>query len=353
MNNKKLDINMQKRLIKDYTSLHYSIRGLMNKYKIGSTATLYRYLKNNCNYVGSYNRKNVSRKHIFNYHFFNEINTEEKAYWLGFLYADGNVSFSRNAVSLRLCEKDKTHLEKFRQAIDSTSIPISPYVRTNFVIKGYFYDKNISYNISVNSVDMVKDLCNKGCIPRKSLILKFPTTEQVPSLLVNHFIRGYMDGDGHITKSKHKLWDRLNYSVGFCGTYLFLSRLLEIIKTNCGDDIKLNVLKEKNRNLYTLKFGGNKKVGKILSFLYKDSNIFLDRKYQIYQNFLTLENRHCGEDNDYRAMICKFKDNNGKIIKFSNLRKFCRDNPEYRKSRSRLMDLYHGKILSYKGLTKI
>lgn len=43
---------------------------------------------------------------------------------------------------------------------------------------------------------MFGDLSKHGCVPNKSLILKFPTT--LPNELVNDFIRGYFDGDGSV-----------------------------------------------------------------------------------------------------------------------------------------------------------
>ncbi len=352
MNTKKINIEIQKQLTKDYLSYKYSNFELMNKYNIGSSATLYRYLRKNCDYAINHKKRDYSRKHIFDYKFFNKIDTEEKAYWLGFLYADGSVSPLNRSVSLRLCEKDKDHLEKFKQAINAPSIPISSYIRRNFKIKNYFYDKKTSYNISVHSMEMVRDLCNKGCVPKKSLILKFPTNDYLPEKFVNHFIRGYLDGDGYISTFKNKKWNRINYRLGFYGTNSFLSTVLEIIKKYCGEDINPKVSKEKNQNLHSLVFAGNKKIRRIFDFIYKNNNISLERKYQIYQKFLTLEDKRCGEDDDYRAIKCEFERNDGKILKISNLRKFCRDNPEYYKSRSRLMDLHNGKILSYRGLRK-
>lgn len=48
---------------------------------------------------------------------FENIDTEEKAYWLGFLYADGCVGSKESKVELSLAEKDLRHMEKFRSFI--------------------------------------------------------------------------------------------------------------------------------------------------------------------------------------------------------------------------------------------
>ena len=48
---------------------------------------------------------------------FEIIDTEEKAYWLGFLYADGSVSSTDNRIELGLAEKDLNHIEKFKEFI--------------------------------------------------------------------------------------------------------------------------------------------------------------------------------------------------------------------------------------------
>nr|DAG90196.1 MAG TPA: endonuclease [Crassvirales sp.] len=63
---------------------------------------------------------NTGSKSEFNRDFFSVIDTEEKAYWLGFLYADGFISASGNTVGLSISLKDIDHLKKYNNALNYT-----------------------------------------------------------------------------------------------------------------------------------------------------------------------------------------------------------------------------------------
>ena len=152
--------------------------------------------------------KNANDKIFHNV--FEEINTEEKAYWLGFLYADGNVSKDDNRISL--CIKDLEHMEKFAKFIGK-DIRIKTKIVKN---KPYFL-------VFFRSEKMKNDLINKGCIPQKSLILKFPEKEILPENLQIPFIRGYFDGDGCISKIKEG-----RTIISLIGTFDFLEKVKKI-----------------------------------------------------------------------------------------------------------------------------
>ena len=114
---------------------------------------------------------------------FDKIDNEEAAYWLGFLYADGNISHTGNRLEVRLAIKDLSHLEKFRQFLK-----LSTEIRTG-VCNG-----NGFCHLSIRNKHLWNQLNDKGCSPRKSLILKFPKLDIFigdKKNLVRHFIRGY------------------------------------------------------------------------------------------------------------------------------------------------------------------
>jgi hypothetical protein len=119
------------------------------------------------------------RFYLVNEGAFSRIGTEETAYWLGFLYADGSVWGSRY-VALWLKEKDAGHVERFRRFLGSGH-PIR------------FDLKRKAAGITVASKRLSDALVEQGCTPRKSLKLSFPVL--LPEL-ESHFIRGYFDGDG-------------------------------------------------------------------------------------------------------------------------------------------------------------
>lgn len=203
------------------------------------------------------NKKYHSKENVFE-----KIDSEEKAYWLGFLYADGYVSKLNSSVELMIQDRDKEHLEKFKLFCESNHpIRYSEHIRES----GYVVKAN---KISIGSRKMHDDLIDKGCFQVKSLILKFPTEDQVPKSFIHHFIRGYLDGDGCIGIDNNSIF----FSI--VGTENFLNGLQKIFKTNNKN--------HSGGNAFVYKVKGNKKALKILDYLYEDATIYLDRKYEIY-----------------------------------------------------------------------
>lgn len=234
--------------------------------KLGiSSSRFSNYLKDNGIEV-----KQMRHKIYFKNDTFNKINTEEKAYWLGFLYADGNVrSGDRSGMEIGLSKKDVNHLYKFRDFLESAH-KIS--FRKNKLGE--------SCRISISDAQMHSDLINLGCTPRKSLTLKFPTYNQVPKHLHRHFIRGYFDGDGGITITEKTT------SINILGTKEFLEGIKKYVKTLENKKLYPMRYDEKNKNTFRIQFEGKKDIKCFLEYLYKDSQIYLDRKYEKYINFV-------------------------------------------------------------------
>jgi intein-encoded DNA endonuclease-like protein len=198
--------------------------------------------------------------------YFEIIDSEEKAYFLGLIYADGNLSKK----SLRIClqEEDKYILEKLLTLVNSNSKlkKIEP--------RGW--SKKIQYKLDLYSKKLFTDLINKGAFETKSLILKFPTEVQVPTYLTHHFVRGYFDGDGCITKNNKR-----DLYVSFTGTFEFLTSLQQLLIKELGYTIvKFSKRKNDESNNYTFVFGGNLKIGIFYKWLYKDATIYLSRKLE-------------------------------------------------------------------------
>jgi intein-encoded DNA endonuclease-like protein len=207
----------------------------------------------------------IYRRRTWNENFFNSINTEEQAYWLGFLYADGCVHDKPNGQKLiSLVVKDKEVIEKFIKALNG-----------DFEVKCY----SENYGIYLTSKIMFNDLCKLGCVPRKSLILRFP---KIKFELMQHFIRGYFDGDGTVftytRKGKRK--DYVGISVGICGT----KEMLHCIAI----DAPINLPKKDKRkqgNIWYSSISGPNKVLDFYNYLYKDATIWLDRKKNKFENY--------------------------------------------------------------------
>lgn len=193
---------------------------------------------------------------------FESIETEEDAYWLGFIYADGSIS-EGGSLEISLSQKDVNHLYKFKDFTKCTN-SVKENQKTNY--KDY---KRCRIQFGVKRFQ--KRFTNLGIVPRKSCILTYP--DFLHENLHKHFIRGYVDGDGSFNIYKYNT--RKDYRFSIVGT---LDMLLSIQK-HLGISIKC---KRKGSCAYQMHTGGRKRVINILNYLYEDSNIYLDRKYEIY-----------------------------------------------------------------------
>ncbi len=198
---------------------------------------------------------------------FKAVDTEEKAYWLGFLYADGSIHSKTNAIELGLKLSDSGHLLKFKRFIKAEN----KLYLTSFSCKYSFYSKN-----------MKLDLIKLGCIPRKTEKLKFPTSKQVPKHLQRHFIRGYFDGDGCLTyKRKAGILYPLTSFLGTKDILVNINKVLGIKPKN----LRLaSNLEKSSKFVFEMKIS-IKESENILKMMYENSSIYLDRKYKRFQLF--------------------------------------------------------------------
>lgn len=208
-------------------------------------------------------------KYSLNEDYFDDINTEEKAYLLGLLFADGCNYPKYNRVTIGLQEGDVSILHRFAKEIESDR-PLW-YRKPNGNTKG-------QYKFEMYSKKLCKSLASKGCVPKKSLILEFPTSKQVPRHLLRHFVRGYFDGDGCLyTYGKSRI------KCNVVSTKMFCKALKGVVKSELGIDSKVY---KKHTNGVTAQFFIYKKQDCIsfLDWMYKDCTIALDRKYEKYRS---------------------------------------------------------------------
>lgn len=206
-----------------------------------------------------------NKKYEHNDTFFDVIDTEEKAYWLGFLYADGCCHSKDYIVSLALQARDKEHILLLMALI-------SP---DNRVV---YHPKTVSYTLSVCSKRLHTALVNLGCTPRKSLTLTFPTTEQLPVELRRHFIRGYFDGDGTV----HYSVERKVLSISLLGTHAFLASIRDEWVNNVAGYTATTIAKKLNNEANVMQKNTNKQITELYKYLYTGASTFLDRKYKIF-----------------------------------------------------------------------
>jgi hypothetical protein len=224
----------------------------------------------------------IPKKYVptFNYKVFDEIDTEEKAYWLGFLYADGSIQRKGNHVEISLKLSDFDHLEKYKNFLESSLMVKKDSFRCRFTV----CNEHFNYR-----------LINLGCTNNKSLTLKFPDKNIFKSKdLIRHFIRGYFDGDGGISYTEKCK------STSILGTFEFLTELLTYLPCQ-----KKTFYRDKRwtGNTFGIQYSKIDSVD-LLNYLYLDSNIYLDRKYKLFQKFAV----HFGDKMDhYRSNSVKAK----------------------------------------------
>lgn len=207
------------------------------------------------------------RNYKVNDSYFEKIDNPNKAYWLGFLYADGYVYSNRNTIGIRLSAKDQRHLELFLEELDS-DYKIFKGEQDSFGTRSEYIETKI------NSRKIKESLIKLGCTPLKSKILEFPSHDIVPESLIFHFIRGYLDGDGSITSSKGQ------YVISFTGTIHMLDGIRKAFRK------ENKITKYPTKEVYSYTVGGNRQLQKILRLIYQDAEMFLERKYEKYKEFL-------------------------------------------------------------------
>ena len=208
-------------------------------------------------------KKLTRRKYKVNESYFDRIDTPDKAYWLGFIYADGHNSKREDSITIGLKESDASHLYKFRESIGSDH-NIKIYNCTGF------NPHNKVAILQIYSKSLSKCLKAKGCVHNKTDRLEFP---DIPKSLCSHFVRGYFDGDGCITYLFDKKgFIRLRFYIAVNDP--FSNQLKELLESILGIRVKLYD-QGKIKRLYVFK---QKHILKLLEWIYNESTISLDRK---------------------------------------------------------------------------
>ena len=206
-------------------------------------------------------------KYVRNSNVFERIDTEEKAYWLGFLYADGYINQDTGEITIGLGEKDKEHIVKFQQFLQ-TDAPFKDKINNGGHPYRYFriYDKIMS-----------QDLYKQGLYSKKSLSLK-PSFIMEPKFYVA-WTRGLFDGDGSIFPVKNSK-KSIRYRIDLIGTQPILKKVQEIWQIERKLDYSRSVPK--------FVICSKTQVNQILHLLYDDAKIYLDRKKNLAEEAIQI-----------------------------------------------------------------
>jgi len=282
----------EKYLVEISTKLPYrKCIELCNKYKKGlgaytlavmygiSPSHVYQILKRNNIKTRSNSEANHLRcKYICNEEYFSNIDTEDKAYWLGFIYGDGHITNKKLVINLNY--GDVSHLYQFKFNVCSTH-PVLPYVSINGDYQSF------EHSLEINRMNLVSNLRKKKVpIGNKHAIIKFPY-EHVPRRLWWHFIRGLVDADGGISYTYYPKEKRYRYSF-----YLESSQeMLKSIRNLFAKYLSLPENKiESIKGTFLLRYCSFEAIAKIYRILYKNATVFLERKRNRFEEIIMLFN---------------------------------------------------------------
>lgn len=202
--------------------------------------------------------------------------SEDSCYWAGFLAADGNVDL-KGRIRIMLQYSDYDHLLKFKKFLGSThkiGTNTSVYNRCSF---------------EFTNKDMCEDLdLNFNIIPNKTDKLEFP--KFIPDDLIRHYIRGYFDGDGSICESfsnKNSITATL-YATITSGSENFTVEMYNFINSKLNTVGHLQKFTDSNK--FQIKYNTND-AKSLLSYMYSDSEYYLDRKYELFEKIVINNNR--------------------------------------------------------------
>lgn len=220
------------------------------------------------------NRLGIKKsKYIYNHSYFEEIDSSDKAYWLGFIAADGYIMYNpiteeaNYELGIEIDYKDKNLLKLFNKSIGG-NIEVRDRKRPS-----YYNPNKVAHNafIRIYSKKVVTDLMTHGIFQNKSTSIQFITLSDE---LMPHFVRGYFDGNGSVSCDVRK---KRTLACSFSsGSKDFLEGLRSFLYKN---DIYSYIHQEKE-HCFRLHIKGIKNCTKFLDLIYRDrQNLFLRRKY--------------------------------------------------------------------------
>lgn len=224
----------------------------------------------------------ANRRHTLDPTYFNVIDTEEKAYWLGFLWADGNISKTSTRSSgpnrLRIAQKwvERQHLELFKTAMktDYAIIPV------------YHENNNVVAQLDINSRPLCETLQNLGYGSKTERI----TMPRIQKNLIPHFIRGYFDGDGGLSLyfQQIKKWTVPKQEFSITGQTPLMNEIKTVLTNDAGvtPTVKLKRYK-RSPSVSSIRYGKKSDIVKLYRYIYENASIYLDSKHEKFVDFFS------------------------------------------------------------------
>ena len=212
------------------------------------------------------------KKIQYNRDFFKVINSPEKAYWLGFIMADGCINqqvrdgkLKAMTMELGLARVDESHLMKFCESIN---LGLDNIRRKTTKLRGKEFEVS---RVVLSSTELCRDLMAHGVTPKKTYSAEIPD-EILNSEYLRDFVRGFFDGDGHIIDNKSH---RNGFAITSASPKVLVQ--LKVLFMNIGcKDVEIT---QRGTRTYEMFWYDRDSTIKALTYMYKDSSIYLDRKY--------------------------------------------------------------------------
>ena len=261
---REFNLNDQKEICKMYTEDGNTLSFISQKFHCRTETIKNVLILNNI----EIKRRGSAKNRTLNEHFFETIDSEEKAYFLGLLFADGNItndtSRKRNpTIRLQLKLSDQKLIEDFRKTINGSG--------------AITYDKREKKEaacFSFRSKIMADDLSKYGIIPNKTYLTKH--LPEIPNEFLKDFLRGLLDGDGSIyqeTKSK-------KFRIDFCSYHQSICQEFRTLCNTFLDKENTNTIANYG-TAYHIRFNDQNSVKQLATVLYKGNKVALARKYEM------------------------------------------------------------------------
>jgi hypothetical protein len=216
------------------------------------------------------------RIYPFNEGFFDSIDTPEKAYWLGFIAADGGVNGLEEGqapvLALNLADRDREHLETFQRVIGRDA-PIRTATSS--------YGTGVA-RLLIVSRPFVEALMCHGVRPKKSMTIE---PWDGPPDLMRHYWRGVFDGDGSISKVVLPRRTDPNYQswkVSLSGNHSMVSAFQQFVIAHGGTPGWLGP----HSRIWKVMWGGHRPTQAAVAPLYSDGAVSLPRKHTLAMELL-------------------------------------------------------------------
>lgn len=216
------------------------------------------------------------KKKDYNESYFETIDSEDKAYFLGFICADGclinDINKYRYKLNLKIHIKDIHILEEFIKKI-------------NGEMDVWINGKRNMCEISLSGKKIVSDLMDKGIFPKKTFKLTYP---KINENLERHFLRGYFDGDGCIRINIDKRDGSKRGDLRIVGGSIdMLNKINERMNILFGTNIN-KLYGPINKQYKFIGWAGMSDIEKIYYGFYNDATLFLQRKNDIFNEVINI-----------------------------------------------------------------